>query len=72
MRRILKPGGTVRLQTMQGAPHSEASYGGCHGAYYPSLAAFSENVADAGFTIAEASEQVCDGFTWLWVTGEKK
>jgi SAM-dependent methyltransferase len=66
----LKEGGIARIQTMRGQPHPEKSFGGFHGHFFPTLAAFQECCEAAGFRTLEAQEDLGhDG--WLWLTLER-
>jgi glycosyltransferase involved in cell wall biosynthesis len=70
MYRVVKPGGVVRVFSVQGLPHDETSFDQQFGCFFPSLAAFGQEVTAAGFKILEGS--VGPGYdNWLWVTGEK-
>lgn len=69
-RRVLRPGGMIRVQTHRGTPPPVGTFGGFHGHFYPTVDAFAAEFAAAGFEVV--SKQAGVGHQeWLWVTARK-
>jgi ubiquinone/menaquinone biosynthesis C-methylase UbiE len=68
-RRVLKPGGVVRIQNYKGYPAVEPT--AIEGYYYPSARAFAEAFEDAGLKVLEEQEGVWHE-NHIWVTGQKE
>jgi SAM-dependent methyltransferase len=66
-RRVLRPGGIIRVQTHIGSPPPPGVFGGFHGHFYPSVEAFAAEFTAAGLTVV--TKQTGIGHPdWLWVT----
>jgi SAM-dependent methyltransferase len=69
IKRVLRKGGLLRVQTHVGDPPAQGEYRGVVGYFYPSANAFAEEIENIGLKIVSAVQ--LDSPPWIWVTAKK-
>jgi ubiquinone/menaquinone biosynthesis C-methylase UbiE len=67
----LRPGGFTRVQTTKGQPHSEKTYGGMHGHWFPTLEEFETEFRNVGLVVT-GTDSGLGHPDWIWVTARKE
>jgi ubiquinone/menaquinone biosynthesis C-methylase UbiE len=67
-RRVLKPGGLIRVQTHAGNPCK--GFNGMEGHFYPTLDAFAQEFTDAGLVVIGKQKGLAHP-EYLWVTAQR-